>query len=71
MLNSYPSPQELKGTVQGTLLYLSLYYFVFIPFQSFTKFYLLAEHKREAKDGKVSFRAIKYYNSKDAVRTVL
>ena len=68
MLATFPSPQELQGTVQGTLLYLSLYT-VFLTFQSFSKFYILAQHKKEAKKKglKVSYRAIKYYNSKDVL----
>jgi hypothetical protein len=67
--SSFPSPDELKGAVQGTLLYLGLYLFILIPFQSFSKFYIVAEKKKEARakggNEKVSFRAIKYYNSKD------
>jgi hypothetical protein len=67
--SSFPSPDELKGAVQGTLLYLGLYLFILIPFQSFSKFYLVAQKKKEARskggNEKVSFRAIKYYNSKD------
>jgi hypothetical protein len=66
---SFPTPDELKGAVQGTLLYLGLYFFILIPFQSFSKFYLLAQKKKEArsKEGneRVSFRAVKYYNSRD------
>ena len=68
MLSSYPEPQDLKGAIQGTLLYVFLYLFGFIQFQSYSKFYLLAQKKKEAKakDGaKVSWRAIKYYNSRD------
>jgi hypothetical protein len=68
---AFPSQDDLRGAVQGTLLYLGLYYFVFIPFQSFSKFRLLAKYKKEAraKEGseRVSFRAIKYYNSRDMV----
>lgn len=64
----FPSPDDLKGAVQGTLVYLSLF-LVFISFQSFSKFYLREQKNQEAKakDGneKVSFRAIKYYNSRD------
>lgn len=71
MSSSYPAPEEFKGAVLGTLLYLSLYLFGFIQFQSYSKFYLWEQKKREAKekkkddDAKVSFRAIKYYNSRD------
>lgn len=58
-----------RQAVIGTLLYLGLYASVLIPFQSFSKFYLLAQKKREAKAAdskeKVSFRALKYYNSRD------
>ena len=65
----YPEPEDLKGAVRGTLLYLALYLFGFIQFQSYSKFYLLAQKKKEAKEKKdgaaVSFRAIKYYNSRD------
>lgn len=67
--SSYPTPEELKGAVQGTLLYLSLYVFGFIQFQSYSKIYLFHKKKRESiekKDGaQVYFRAIKYYNSRD------
>lgn len=65
MLSSFPSPSELQGAIQGTMLYLSLYAFVFIPFQSFSKFYLLAKKRKESKDKKVSLRETKYYNSRD------
>lgn len=58
-----------QQAIQGTVIYLSLYYLVFIPFQSFSKFYIVWQKKEEAKckDGnvKVSFRKIKYYNSTD------
>ena len=68
-MSSYPTPEELKGAVQGTLLYLALYLFGFIQFQSYSKIYLFRKKKRESmekKDGApVSFRAIKYYNSRD------
>lgn len=70
MRDAFPSPTELKGALHGTLLYLALYLVVFIQFQSYSKFYLLAQKKKEARakggSGKtVSFRAIKYYNSHD------
>jgi hypothetical protein len=70
MRDEFPSPAELRGAVQGTLLFLGVYVFIFIPFQSISKFYMLGQKKRDAKqkDGnntKVSFRAIKYYNSRD------
>jgi hypothetical protein len=66
--DDFPSPTELRGAVQGTLLYLGVYVFILIPFQIGSKFYVLGQKKREAKqkDGnnlKVSYRAIKYYNS--------
>lgn len=72
MSESFPTPYELKGAVAGTLLYLSLYLFGFIQFQAYSKFYLLAQKKAEARskegsEAKVSFRAIKYYNSKDSL----
>lgn len=51
--------------VQGTLLYLALYW-LFLTFQSFSKYYLLAKKKKEAKEGdskeRVSLRLIKYYS---------
>ena len=54
----------------GTCLYLLLYA-IFLTFQSFSKFYLLAQKKKEAKqkDGNsyVSYKAIKYYNKDDFV----
>jgi len=65
---TFPSPVELRGALQGTLLYLALYIFVFVQFQSYSKFYLFAQKKKEAKKegtGKVSWRATKYYNSRD------
>ena len=37
---TFPSPDELRGAVLGTVLYLSLYIFAFIQFQSYTKFYI-------------------------------
>lgn len=68
-MSSYPAPEELRGAVQGTLLYLALYVFGFIQFQSYSKIYLFRKKKRESmekKDGApVSFPAIKYYNSRD------
>lgn len=72
MKDTFPSPQELKGALMGTLLYLWLYIFVFIQFQSYSKFYLLAQKKKEAKakegnETKVSYRAVKYYNSRDVL----
>lgn len=69
MRESFPTPLELKGALQGTLLYLALYFVVFMQFQSYSKFYLVLLKKKEAKEkegsGNVSFREIKYYNSKD------
>jgi MAPEG family len=74
MRDDFPSPAELKGAIQGTLLYLGVYVVILIPFQSGSKFFLLGKKKREAQQkdkkgddhpGKVSFRAIKYYNSRD------
>lgn len=65
---TYANPEDLKGAVQGTLLYLSVYVFL-LTFQSASKIYLLRKKRRESnekKDGaRVSFRAIKYYNSRD------
>ncbi|CAB9525978.1 expressed unknown protein [Seminavis robusta] len=79
MATSFPSPEELKGTVLGTLLYVGVYAGILIPFQSFSKFYLFAQKKKEAKtkaakDGESFqkkpgsgsfFLATKYYNSQD------
>jgi hypothetical protein len=69
MHDTFPSPKELKGALQGTLLYLSLYLFVFIQFQSISKFYLFSQKTKEAKakdrNERVSFYAIKYYNARD------
>jgi hypothetical protein len=51
------------------MLYLSMYMFWLVPFQVWTKLHILAKKKQEAKkknDGtRVSYRAIKYYNSRD------
>ena len=70
MRESFPSPAELQGALQGTLLYLALYC-GFLQFQSYSKLYLIARKKKEAKkkegSGKVSFRDTKYYNSRDAL----
>jgi hypothetical protein len=70
MQNSFPAKDDLRGTVQGTLLYLSLYAFIFIPFQASSKYYLVNRLRKEAREkagnaAKISFRAVKYYNSKD------
>lgn len=74
-MTSYPTPEDLQGAVRGTLLYLALYLFCFIPFQSFSKFFLLAQKKKQQnkknEDGEtVSWRAVKYYNSRDRVALV-
>jgi hypothetical protein len=71
MKDSFPQPAELKGAVQGTLLYIGLF-IIFIQFQAFSKFYLLAQKKQEQKKTdstkeKISFRTVKYYNSVDAL----
>ena len=51
--------------VEGTLLYLGLY-FLCLSFQSFSKYYILAKKKEEAKgkdsNQRVSFKTIKYYS---------
>jgi MAPEG family len=69
MKEQFPTPRELQGALQGTLLYLALYLFVFIQYQSYSKFYLVKQKRDEAraKDGNatVSFCSIIYYNSKD------
>lgn len=56
------------------MIYLSLYYLVFIPFQSFSKFFIFFHKKKEAKskegNEKISFRKIKYYNSIDVLALV-
>mmetsp|Transcript_21800 Transcript_21800/g.36011 ORF Transcript_21800/g.36011 Transcript_21800/m.36011 type:complete len:157 (-) Transcript_21800:706-1176(-) len=67
MLETFPSPLELKGAVQGTLLYLGLYSCILLPFQSFSKVYILAKKKKEAKqkdanNARVSLKTIKYYS---------
>ena len=68
MRDSFPSPAELNGALKGTMLYLALYV-LFIQFQSYSKFYLFAQKKKESRlkagSEKVSFRAVKYYNSRD------
>lgn len=68
MRQEFPSPQELKGALIGTWIYLAVYFFFLIPFQSFSKFILFEREKSLAKkEGRksLSFRQIKYYNSKD------
>lgn len=67
MLTAFPSPLELKGAVQGTAIYLSLYFFAFVPFQALSKFALFERRKEKAKkDGKqISFNDVKYYNRED------
>ena len=71
MRETFPTPVELKGALQGTMLYIALYAVVFIQFQSYSKFYLVSQKKKEArkKEGssKVSFREVKYYNSRDVL----
>lgn len=51
---------------QGSLLYLCLYAGVFLPFQSFSKFYILGKKRQEAKlkDSKerISLKDVKYYS---------
>lgn len=71
-MSSYPTPEELQGAVRGTLLYLAVYLFGFVQFQSYSKFYLLAQKKKQAKknDDKISWRATKYYNSRDKLALV-
>lgn len=67
MLTQFPGPMELKGAVQGTCLYLGLYFCGFIGFQSFSKFYLMKQKKAQAKmEGKrIRFVEVKYYNRDD------
>ena len=59
----------LVQTVQGTIIYIGVYYIFLIPFQSFSKLYLLKQKRDEAKKNdskdRVSYKAIKYYNSRD------
>lgn len=73
-LKTYASKGELKGAVQGTLVYLGLYFFCFVPFQAISKFYIYSKKQKEAKnkDGneKISFSDIKYYNAKDYLALV-
>jgi MAPEG family len=64
-LETFPHPSELRGAVYGTILYLALYVFVFLQFQSYSKFYLYFQQKKQQPHAKVSLRAIKYYNSQD------
>ena len=80
MVHTYPPPEELRGAVLGTVLYLSLYLIVFIQFQSYTKFYIYyskyktknPKEKVDHEDDKhaataiaTSFRNVKYYNTTD------
>merc|ERR1712224_310694 len=61
----YPTPNELVGAVQGTILYI-IVYFCLLTYQSFSKFYLYSQKKKEAakKDNKkVSLAQVKYYNA--------
>mmetsp|Transcript_8578 Transcript_8578/g.10277 ORF Transcript_8578/g.10277 Transcript_8578/m.10277 type:complete len:157 (-) Transcript_8578:90-560(-) len=66
--STFPTADELRGVVQGTLLYLSVY-MCLLAFQSFSKFYLFAQKKKDARakggNEKIPFRAVKYYNGKD------
>ena len=74
---TFPTPDELRGAVQGTLLYLCLYLVVFIQFQSYTKFYIYyykyknKNSKKKTDDNdrgnkhQTSFRNVKYYNTTD------
>jgi MAPEG family len=48
-LTEFPSPSELRGAVYGTVLYIVLYSFGFIQFQSYTKFYIYYRDKQRAK----------------------
>lgn len=66
-------------TVQGTMLYLFVYFGLAIPFQAFSKFYLLKlkkeqvkndAKKKEAAPAAIDFRAIKYYNRDDTLALV-
>ena len=76
---TFPAPDELRGAVQGTVLYLCLYLIFFIQFQSYTKFYIYY-YKYKNKNSKktddnlsrqttspgiTSFRNVKYYNTTD------
>jgi hypothetical protein len=70
-MSSFPSPAELVGAVQGTLLYLGLYGLVLIPFQVLSKRYLIAQKRRQAGglglDERASVLMVKYYNARDVV----
>eukprot|EP00957_Ditylum_brightwellii_P096895 7379556-Ditylum_brightwellii.AAC.1 len=66
----------MPQAVQGTLLYLSLYFFFFIPFQTLSKFYILKQKRAEAranskgaddKQEEISLSSVKYYNSQDSL----
>jgi MAPEG family len=75
MKSTFPAPVELRGTILGTLLYLTVYLAVMIPFQVVSKYRLLAQKKAEQKklqsgDGKpekISFAQVKYYNNRDVL----
>uniref|UniRef100_A0A7R9ZLY4 Uncharacterized protein n=1 Tax=Craspedostauros australis TaxID=1486917 RepID=A0A7R9ZLY4_9STRA len=73
-VDTFPSPDELKGAVQGTWLYLSIYLAIFIPFQSFSKFYLVKKKRAEAKakgdKKRISLADVKYYNKTDLLALV-
>mmetsp|Transcript_17732 Transcript_17732/g.48261 ORF Transcript_17732/g.48261 Transcript_17732/m.48261 type:complete len:154 (+) Transcript_17732:118-579(+) len=73
MLNQFPSPMDLQGAVQGTVVYLSLYA-TLLFFQFFSKSFLMAQKKQQAKkeDGHIlqSFRSVKYYNRDDKLALI-
>jgi hypothetical protein len=82
-MKQFPSPEELKGTVMGTLLYMVLYV-LFLQLQSYSKLYLMAQKRKEKKKmddiasssltstqhSKVSFKKIKYYNNDDKLAII-
>lgn len=67
MLETFPTPSELKGAVAGTVAYVLFYQLVFLQFQSYSKFYLYAKGKSD--DKKIRLNDVKYY-SKDKLALV-
>ncbi|KAI2513814.1 MAPEG-like protein [Fragilaria crotonensis] len=65
MIDSFPPPEDFKGAVQGTLLYLAAFWSCLVM-QSFSKYYLYDKKKREAiandKKECIAFKTIKYYS---------
>jgi hypothetical protein len=78
-MKQFPTPDELKGAVMGTLLYMMLFVFC-IQFQSYSKLYLLSQKRKEKKkiddisssssSSVVSLKKIKYYNNDDKLALI-